>query len=131
MNIFFTIIIVALFIFIVLLNSVSSLKNHWSFFYDTQLFRKFFPFDEGFTIKHPLDNKQEPPDVFLDTYNTIFKNAKSSYNKGIDSFSLTKGCKSCPDKNYTNCDGNLCISIDDSILLKTRGGNDTPAKDYF
>lgn len=130
MNTFATIIIVSLFIIIVLLNSVSSLKINWAFFYDTQLFRKFFPYDEGFTIKHPQDNEDEPPDVFLNTYNTIFKNAKSSYSKGIETFSLTKGCKSCPDKRYTNCDGNLCLSTDDITLLKTRGGNDSTSANY-
>ncbi len=40
MNIYFLILI---FIVIVIVNSIQSLKGNWAFFYDTKLFRKFFP----------------------------------------------------------------------------------------
>ena len=133
-----TLLIVLLFLLILALNSINSLKGHWAFFYDTQLFRKFFPFDEGFTIKHPHDDENDQPDIsipgfddYKDTwFKKTFKNTKSSYNKGIETFSLCKGSKTCPDYGYTNCDGNLCLSTDDIKMLKTRGGNDSNSANY-
>lgn len=133
-----TLFIVLLFLLILGLNTITSLKGHWAFFYDTQLFRKFFPFEEGFTIKHPHNDINDLPDISLTGFDDYkdswfkktFKNTKSSYNKGIETFSLCKGSKNCPDYGYTNCEGNLCLSTDDIKMLKTRGGNDSNSANY-
>ena len=39
-----TFILVILFFFIVFLNAAVSLKSNWAFFYDTKMFRNFFPY---------------------------------------------------------------------------------------
>jgi hypothetical protein len=123
MNIYF---LILLFIGIVIINSIKSLKGNWAFFYDTKLFRKFFPFHgkDNVVIKHPLNKVDEPIDIPISGFKGLFKSPKSSYSKGIETFSLSKGSKLCKPCGYTNVDGNLCISKCQITELKTRGHND-------
>jgi hypothetical protein len=123
---FTAILIIIIFIFILLLNSASSLQSNWAFFYDTKRFRNFFPFKENTcsTIKHPLNKDQQRSEYLVHGFKNLFISPKSSYNRGIDTISLTKGDKKCKPCGYTNIDGNLCLSKCQIKTLQTRGKND-------
>lgn len=120
------ILLILFFISIVLMNTINSIKGNWAFFYDTNMFRKFFPFNgkDSSTIKHPLNKTNDPNERSISGFKGLFKSPKSCYNKGIETFSLTKGCRQCKPCGYTNRDGNLCISKSQIADLFTRGNND-------
>jgi hypothetical protein len=124
-----TFILVILFLFIVFINAAGSLKSNWAFFYDTKMFRNFFPYkkNECTTIKHPLNKQEEPPELPVAGFNSLFISPKSSYNRGIETISLAKGKKNCKSYGYTNVDGNLCLSKCQLKSLQTRGKNDPDA----
>lgn len=123
------IVIILIFIFIVFINAASSLKSNWAFFYDTKSFRKFFPFKQNSctTIKNPLNKSTEPPEYLVHGFKHLFISPKSSYNRGIETISLTKGNPNCKPCGYTNIDGNLCLSKCQIKSLQTRGKNDPNA----
>tara|TARA_B100000900_G_scaffold357511_1_gene327879 strand:+ start:2409 stop:2804 length:396 start_codon:yes stop_codon:yes gene_type:complete len=124
---FTAILIIIIFIFILFINSASSLKSNWAFFYDTKRFRNFFPFKENTcsTIKHPLN--KDSSEYLVHGFKHLFISPKSSYNRGIDTISLAKGDKNCKPCGYTNVDGNLCLSKCQIKSLQTRGKNDPDA----
>ena len=93
------------------------------------LIRRYYPKKTNFqnVTQHPLNKVDEPKDIPISGFKGLFKSPKSSYNKGIETFSLSKGSKLCKPCGYTNVDGNLCISKCQITELKTRGYNDPSA----
>lgn len=122
-------ILVIIFLLIVFINTAGSLKSNWAFFYDTKTFRNFFPFkqNECTTIKAPLNKKEDPAVLPVAGFKSLFISPRSSYNRGIETISLSKGGKNCKSNGYTNVDGNLCLSKCQLKSLQTRGNNDPDA----
>lgn len=115
--------IIALFLLVIAINVKALADNTAVPFYDTNIFRNYFPFKESFQIRHPNNNTEEE-NMTVDGFQGIYKKPTSSYSRGIDTISLRIGRKDCKDSGYTNSTGYLCLTEDEQKLLNTRGGND-------
>lgn len=112
-----TTIIVVLFLVLIITSVLINMKDNGLIYFNSSFRSNFLK--EGFEN----DDNQLNEDLAIDGFKGIYQSTKSKH-KQIDKISLRKGNKDCIDSGLTNSMGYLCLSLEDSNLLKTRGGND-------